>query len=245
METQFERLGLVAERVGAVSTDELTRAQLAEFCSPARGEWRTPSELACALSHLKVLEQIEGGSAAHALVLEDDAVLSQTLSRFLAEYSAQEDILRIETALHPVRSGPIERRVGDIGIAKYFGGVAGAAGYIISQAAAATVIAGHWLPRLPADLVLCNSYQVASMGLTVRHTDPGMCVQSYLYGDNTLGSDLTDRNGRAVVEGPFWRDRIPYLVTEGIKRDVFVGVANTWHQYFGGARKRLIPFKAD
>jgi glycosyl transferase family 25 len=79
IENALERYGLLAERISAVDGSQLTDAELLSHydLNKNSSEYFAPlnkSEIACFLSHRKVLRQfVEGGSSDFALVLEDDA----------------------------------------------------------------------------------------------------------------------------------------------------------------------------
>jgi glycosyl transferase family 25 len=79
IENELDRYGLLAERIPAVDGSQLTDAELFRHYDPNKNssEYFAPlkkSEIACFLSHRKVLRQfVEGGDSDFALVLEDDA----------------------------------------------------------------------------------------------------------------------------------------------------------------------------
>lgn len=249
MEDQFSRLGLAATRIEAVTPDELSAEDLDRWCNPARGRWHTPPELCCSLSHLKATRTLQASEHPYALVLEDDAVLSASLPRFLLAYDAESppyDLVRIETSLERLRlkrgAGP---DIGGVAICSSYSPTAGAAGYVVSRRAAGLASAGREMWLKPPDQVFFNPYEPLPRRLVVRQTDPGLCIQTYLLeatGLPDLPSDLVGRNARAVAEAPhFWR-RLPHVIAVALERDVVVGAQKAWHQYVGGARKRRIEF---
>jgi glycosyl transferase family 25 len=79
IENALDRYGLLAERIPAIDGSQLTDAELFRHYDPNKNssEYFAPlkkSEIACFLSHRKVLRQfVDGGASDFALVLEDDA----------------------------------------------------------------------------------------------------------------------------------------------------------------------------
>src|SRR5207249_2273941 len=82
MEAQFASLGLSAERIEAATPSEISEPDRRAWCDPSRATWMTEGEFACNLSHLRAWALILERGLTHALILEDDAVLSASLPRF-------------------------------------------------------------------------------------------------------------------------------------------------------------------
>lgn len=252
MEGQFGRLGLSATRIEATAEASLTKEQLARHCDPRHGAWVMPRELCCTLSHIRTLEIFLASTARYALILEDDALLSRSLPRFLSAYESENerfDFCRIETSLEPVRR--IDGRDPDIAgvaISRVFSQSAGTAAYVVSRRAAERLAASPLLLVKPLDNVLGDPYNPVFRGLTVRHADPGLAIQTRLLeaGEGpSLATEIGGRRKRAEMERPhFWR-RLPHIVASALERDVVIGVRRTFHRYVDGARRKRIPFRPD
>lgn len=85
---QLQRLGLPFTRLSAVDAHALTPQQRASLDEPAyrRKHGMTPvmGELGCYLSHVQAMQQLLASPAEFALVLEDDALLHDSLPAVLA-----------------------------------------------------------------------------------------------------------------------------------------------------------------
>jgi glycosyl transferase, family 25 len=253
MEGQFQALGLAARRIEAVTPAELTPADLARYGDPQRLHWLTPTEISCSLSHLKAMRAFTAGGAPHAVIFEDDVVLSPSLPGFLTAFEAAPPafgLVKLETFDEPLRLKPgNEGEIAGVALRRGFGGSSGSAGYIVSRRAAEIILGRDDLCRASADRALFNPHEPLGRHVTMRLADPGLCIQEHrLPGRSPTGnvSDLhTDRTGRAAAEQPLsWR-RLPLLLARGFNRDIREGSIKTWHQIVGGARKQRIPFKAD
>jgi glycosyl transferase family 25 len=97
---RLNKLSIQFERVAAVDGSLLTNAQIEGFVKNA--PWRrknTPGEIACYLSHLKVMKIIRDKKIERAVILEDDANPGAGLNIWLDPNRAPEwphDILKLE-----------------------------------------------------------------------------------------------------------------------------------------------------
>lgn len=92
MQWQMEDLGLDFLRVEAIDGRNLDEAELKarQTCRTAHTPFlacRVLNEVACNLSHAKVLELIANGIDEYGVVLEDDALLSKKSAQFLQDSS--------------------------------------------------------------------------------------------------------------------------------------------------------------
>ncbi len=181
MQEQFAKLGLSAVRIEAVSPADLTDRERDLYCNPRRLRGLSDAEYCTNKSHAKAWRAVVASGKDHALILEDDAILSASLPRFLAAVDAQGtdlDIIRIETFQIPLRYGPVESWVlPDVGLRRCHVRDPGAAGYIVSREAAA------WLGDEPSyqttliDAYLFDPFTPVGSRLKIRQTDPALCVQ--------------------------------------------------------------------
>lgn len=250
METQFRSLGLHAERIAAVTPSDLSEDQKTRHCAPHNWDWMTQAELSCSLSHLKALETFLASDAEQALILEDDVQMSRSLPRFLEAVDAQPghyDILRLETYLDGQRLMPsIERTIEGIDIRRSWSWCAGAAAYLVSRHAAKKILDSGEFLRLQTDGALFNPYQSLSRLLVVRHCVPGLAVQHDRLDRNRQDSDLAEPRKQHEKPLPLpWAQRAFRKIAGIFKTEIVYGSQRQFHTIVGGARKVLVPFKAD
>lgn len=250
MEEQFSTLGLHAQRIEAI-TPEVIPVELArKFTVPSRYRWLTLGELACTLSHLKAMETLLAGKATHALILEDDAVLSGYLPKFLAEFALAPpsfDLVRVETYDDWLRIHPrADHLVGEIELRSVYTAPSGTAGYVISRRGAEKVLLNQDVFRAQVDLTLFHPFARLGKRMSIRHADPGLCIQIHkLHRDRVFG--LTDidiyRAQRDAIEAPYWR--LHFDIFEWLDKYLHVGVVNRWHELVDGVRRRSILFRSE
>lgn len=250
METKFERLGLPAERISAVTPSELTPAQTARYCDPTQRHWMTDVELCCSLSHIKVLERFLADGGDYAMVLEDDAVLSASLPAFLRTFETQRpsvDLLRLETDLNGQRLMPKpETTINGVGISQSWSWAAGSAAYVVSRHGAKTIIDSQELLRLQVDGALFNPYEPLARRLTMRHCLPALAVQIDRLDTERRDSDIAVARTQHAQPSPLPWPKRAFRTAAGIfKTEVIYGSQRLFHTAFGGARKVPVPFSAD
>lgn len=240
MEGQFERLGLKAERIEAVTPDDLTDLHRSLYCNPNRRWSMTESRFCCNLSHLKAWDALIGSGKGRALVLEDDAILSDSLPRFLDALSAAgslPSVIRIEKSWQRSRYyGPVEAWVlPDVGLRKCVSHDVGSAGYIM------TLDAAKWLRLEPSfnrqlvDGFLFAPFSRVGRRLNVLQTDPALCMQ--LGGaDRKIGASSI--NGPEDAAHKAARKKNPYIkfsrhleiwITQDLPRGVLGLIARIRH----------------
>ena len=187
MERQFDRLGLSADRVVALTPAQLPSDRVVRFSDPNKYRWMTTTELACSSSHGLALRAALNSGASLSLILEDDVVLSPELPHFLDSLAVTSpfDVLRIETNLGPIRISPQRIPLVD----GFEGRVAtgwcnGSAGYVVNRHAAELLLQGVALFEMPIDEVLFNPYRRIAKKLRIVHCEPALCYQ--------LASDAMD-----------------------------------------------------
>lgn len=158
MDEQFTRLGIVAERVEAVTVAEVGEARMAPHAD-RRNPWHmTRVEVACVMSHEQAWRRMLGAGQPFALILEDDAVMGDGLKAFLdPAFSAdlQPEVVKLETMYERVRLGRAVRKVADrFGVHQLLASHMGAAAYIISAGMARRALADPALPRMSVDRYL-------------------------------------------------------------------------------------------
>ncbi|KQW77248.1 hypothetical protein ASC89_18815 [Devosia sp. Root413D1] len=228
MEEQFARLGIVAERIDAVTIAGVGEARMALHADPHNPWAMTRVEVACVMSHEKAWRHMLDAGNEFALILEDDAVMGDGLKAFLEPAFSSDlrpDLVKLETMYERVRLGRAVRTVaGRFGVRQLLASHMGAAAYIISASMARRALADPRLPRMSVD-----RYMFSRGGPIIPHrrlfqVDPAPVVQLEHYRGNKPAdaerSDLKrDRDGHhAGVPRPLrhrWRDglgRVAYTL---------------------------------
>ena len=252
MDGQFRALGLAAERVDAITPAGLSAADLETSCNPRRGNWLTPMELCCSLSHVAALKAFLASDAPHALVLEDDAVLSTRLPRFLAHFESEPlgiDLLRLETRHENLRLLPDDRpEIEGVRFYTLHSWASGSAGYIVSRGAAQRIAESRMTRLHASDRFLFNTYLPLLRQLVTLQANPALIVQAdQLQTGNLpkLVSQLADRHTKRSAQAPYYWRRRPARIANWIRRDIIVAAQKAWHQYVRGAKKTPVPFAPD
>jgi glycosyl transferase family 25 len=249
MEEQFDRFGLMATRVEAVTADEVPPADRDAYCHPSRPFWLSTKECACTLSHLNVMRALLDSADALALVLEDDVALSPRLPAFLAAIEAAPpdfDLLRIETGDTRVRVLSVQPALAGIEIVRLVGYDSGSGGYLVSRRGAERLLKSVEARRRPVDQAWFDSQAPLARQLVVRQTVPGLCIQSRfeVAGVPLLESDLGNGDTRPAAEAPWvWRHRLNRF-SRALHRDTITAFRKQWFQRVEGARLLRIPFLA-
>jgi glycosyl transferase family 25 len=237
MEAQFAKLQMSATRIAAVTPDTL----------PARtnpGRDLSLGELCCTLSHLEAMRRFLKTGARHALILEDDAVLSPALPKFLEAYMASVlpiDVVRIETFMEDLRMDRSGPEVGGVELLRLFTRPGGTAGYIVSRRGAEIVLNTSEMTKAPFDRALYDPYRRAAKRLRVRQAFPALCIQDQRRSGNPEHPSDLHPNGHGSTERPSrMRD-----VEEHLRRDIIGAPHRLWNQFRHGTTKRNVPFLAS
>jgi GR25 family glycosyltransferase involved in LPS biosynthesis len=157
MQSELARAGIAAERVEAVTPADLPPALLAEVTG--RDHRRlAATELACSFSHRRIWQLMLKRRINMALILEDDALLSTTLSAALADQAflaAGFDAIQLET--HPSRAvlgRRLPSRLPGIGRHPLMSSSLGTAGYVITAPWARQLLEDPALNLFPVDKVM-------------------------------------------------------------------------------------------
>jgi glycosyl transferase family 25 len=159
---QLSDLGLRHTRVEAIDAAAVDPGWLeAQFAAPGAFGPLSAAEQACLLSHFRAYAQFLATPAqagSHAIILEDDVLLS-TAARELASAERLPKMIRLvklERVHGSVMVGPTEvpAPLSAASLARLYSDHSGAAGYIISRAAARTLLALKPRPSVPVDHLL-------------------------------------------------------------------------------------------
>lgn len=176
---QLARVGLPFTRLPAVDARALSAAQRAELDEDAyrRRHGKEPllGELGCYLSHVEVMRRFVASGAPYALVLEDDALVHDSLPAVLSGLVAQPERWDM-VKLSAVHSGtPVT--LGEVApghqLAVMLSRCTGSSAYLMNRRAA-EVYARELLPMsLPYDHVFDQGWR---FGLKVRLVTPTPCT---------------------------------------------------------------------
>lgn len=241
MEQQLQRLGIHGTRVEAATPAELSAEQL-ENCEPRKDGGPSPSSFCCSLSHLKTMERFEAGPHSHALILEDDAVLSSELAPFLAAFqrSPIDGVVRIETGQRGIRFRGTPISLGPVSISRPLSWEGGSAGYMISRRAALEV-RSHIDLTLGYDEALFNPFGRLRSELRLFQTVPALVVQAHLRPSSKYPNFERDIVSAAARQHEHWTKHLRRNLRSIYHREIIYGSQRTLQQLMG-ARKQVIPF---
>lgn len=214
MERQFEALGVAAERIEAVHTDEVPPA-LVEWHKTTQSLWRLDEgDLACGLSHQRGWQMLLASGAPAALMLEDDAQLTAPVLDFLDPELLGRlgaDLLKLETFREPVKLGSSPQRVGSTELRELCSSQMGGAAYVLSRDIAERSLASPLCNQMGIDRFLFGRGGYHLLRSRVLQASPSPCIQvDKLETSNSIGesniattrtpsSDRPARDLRAVI----------------------------------------------
>jgi glycosyl transferase family 25 len=215
MERQFARLGLIAERIAAVTPETLGSE------TRAMGPALAASELCVTASHRIAWRRLLDLERAHALILEDDAYLSAMLPAFLRAAPADIeglDLVRIETGRRRVRVGPPTHALScGVTLHRAHSDQWGTAGYLISHRCARRMLEEPRLFAAPLDRALFDPCQPLFSANDWRQCAPGLCIQGDQLeqsDDDLWRSDVTSQRRQRRAGEPrktqrkSWREKL-------------------------------------
>lgn len=251
MEEQFDSLGLQAERIEAVTPDDISQSDLETYCDSRNRQWMPPKALSCNLSHERAWQRMLEDGHGSALILEDDAILSRSLPEFLAALdgaTAPYSLIRIETKINPVGVLPVDTMLTEtIALRRCRSTNSGAAGYVIRADLAQELIGSVEMRVLLIDGLLYHPFIPIARKLDVGYTDPALCIQL----------ELSDRHAEPTaasnLRGP--RDKGIYARKHPIRRFgrkvlswFTIDARSAWDHFYWsrrGLEMKVIPFRPD
>lgn len=211
MYQQFEKAGLVFERVAAIDGKTLSDDEVANV--KLNLGWEQPlnrSELGCFLSHRKCLEQIVQSGEQFAAVFEDDVKFSGTAKQFFRSDTwipSDADLIKLETHGRKVlMDKPVTVIAGEYSIARLRSQNILAAGYIISAKCAASLLARMDDAVAPMDHFLFTPACGFFNDLTIYQVSPVICDQAGL--ESTLSGDRAQHH----QSPPVWKKIIREII---------------------------------
>jgi glycosyl transferase family 25 len=179
---QLSQLRLPFKRIPAVPRELAVNLAPALRSEVEKEKNITAAELACLLSHMKCWRRLIESPSTHALILEDDVVISPLLADLVqaspALFADRTGLIRLETYQKPVS---LKRRSsfkhGSISFHTMHSTHWGAAAYIIHRDFAHRLVHSGSLPALPVDDILFNSGSSFFSTCDVYQAVPGVCIQ--------------------------------------------------------------------
>jgi len=230
MTRQLVPLGLDYEIVAGVLGAGLTAEHRRQHYDDRKAKLRysrslLPSEIGCALSHLKVYREIEARRLGCALVLEDDVVLPRDLGACLAECEATIDPARPEVwLLSPARGDeapPARARLrSGRSVVPFVSGVY-TSSYIVTAASAKSMLAELY----PVGDVADCWHRLARYGVVdLFVVSPPLIEQN----QNDFGSSTTAEYWHQVGDGPFIRLAYKARRLRSVLWDAFYAPYRRW-----------------
>jgi glycosyl transferase, family 25 len=221
---QAASAGVRFERLPAVDGRAIAPAERERMLSP---QWQfqplNPGEVGIFLSQRMAWQRLLDSGDPMAAVFEDDVLLAPEAGRLLARLAEggwQADIVKLETTLRPVVLGEsahlLDAAHGLRPLRSWHGG---AAGYVITRAAAERLLAATWPLADPVDQVLFNPLARVSATLALLQLVPALCVQKNIFERHGAGPAAGDASGEfaTTIERPATRGR---LLRHGLVTDL-------------------------
>jgi glycosyl transferase family 25 len=233
MERQFAELGLAAERVEAITVDQVPQPLIDYHLQPHPGRRCSPGELACGLSHAAVWQLILDRGHNAAIVLEDDALLSPAIVPFANDpdllRATRADLIRLETWRSEVRLGSPVKRLGQIALQELAAQHLGSSAYLISAKAAAHTLLSPRLHQMQVDLLLFSHLGIHLFRSRVLQANPSPAIQLHRHGKAPeIGlSDISPyRTSKRIMfsngNGGRWRRLLASKIA------IWAGLARLW-----------------
>lgn len=163
MAAQLERLGLAYERFDAIDAKTADPVELsAPFASEGAMAELTPGDKACTTSHMHLWRRIAPGPEGHAVILEDDVLISDAARKFLSAddwIPPAAGLIKLERFGDPDQLTVIDRQGAQVfgrEVAPLLSRHPGSGGYIISREKAALLAGMTQKIDLPIDQLLFN-----------------------------------------------------------------------------------------
>jgi glycosyl transferase family 25 len=190
-ERQLARIGLVAERITAVTPADIPSDRIA-----AAARFMSATELACSYSHRKIWQMMVDRQLSGALIMEDDALLSASITTVLStsELASACDALQLES--HPTNAliGPPIPLADGVHRHRLMSSSLGTCAYYITGPFAARMLAHDKLDTLAVDRILFGRGGGIIYSSQIYQTVPALAVQLDMFakGKSSAGrSDLT------------------------------------------------------
>jgi len=178
MEHQFSARGIKAERIIAVSIEEVSlEADGITFGNQMERPW-LDAEKACCLSHRKCWKRIVNGNDEFGAVFEDDVHLASDSAEFVTNSAwipSGVEAVKLETYSNKVWIDKRHMLVQGRALHRLKSNHYGSAGYILSRKAAATLLEQTTNIKMPLDHLIFDP--IYNFGLPVWQLSEAICIQ--------------------------------------------------------------------
>lgn len=189
MEEQFDRLGMVVERIEATTKDQVPEERMAPHRAPRNRNAMSQVEVASVLSHEHAWRNFLETGAEHALILEDDIVMSEGMPHFLDPSLHKDmgvDIMKLETFRRKVHLGRVRRTVeGRWAVRQLLSSHMGAAAYVISRTRAQRTLTDPLARTMTVDRYLFDKRGPVLPAKGIFQVEPAPSVQMHLHAGST------------------------------------------------------------
>ncbi|KKB78381.1 hypothetical protein VW35_12180 [Devosia soli] len=244
MEAQFDRLGLDAERIEAITPADIPPALIERHTSRRHVEHVRLTELSCTLSHHKALKAFLATEENHALILEDDVVLAPAVKSLIATDLAGFDILRLETFFDPqhhFRSGAVA--ICPFKLHRIASRCAGTAAYIVNRHAASDILRHEAARSRSYDFVLFFPFRPPGSRLAAMQVIPALAAQDHRLQPEAYASDIQQaadtRPPKPAHLRPF------HAIAEFWLSDLSINLVKTANRALGRTRREVVPVSLD
>lgn len=185
MDEQFARLGFPAERIEAVTTADVPADRMAPHLDPLNSTAMSRVEVACLMSHERSWQRFLTTGAAHALVLEDDVVMSEGLLHFLdagLHADLGVELMKLETFRQNIHLGRAHRIVDDRwAVRQLLSSHLGTGAYVISRPRAERILADPVARTMAVDCYLFDKRGPLVPAKGIFQVEPAPTVQLHLH----------------------------------------------------------------
>ena len=244
MEQLLAERGIAADRIEAITPADLSDEQIQRYTAIGNLHNVTPAELSCSLSHHLALRRFLESGDTHALIMEDDIVISKQVPALLKAIPPQCDILRLETFMKTQHTWvKPDCQIGPFTLHRVDSICYGTAAYVVSRRAALALVEHQQSLAFPYDHVLCNPYRLPCSRLKILQVNPAVARQMDRDPAGLYTSDVQVRAG-TVPAKPFPVSMLHGMV-EFWQREIRMGIPKTLRQLLGHTRRGIVPFDMD
>lgn len=211
MAGQLARVGLAAEFFPATDgADAEVASAVARLDVGPSGYRLVPGAYACFQSHRRIWQTLVQSGDGHAMILEDDMVLSEGMAGLLSAdwLPSDADIVKLETRLVRVALGrPHHGSLPGRKIRRLHSSHFGTGCYVISRAAAERLLEMTRNPIDPIDEVIFDDRSAVFRALTLYQMFPAPAVQGNIFpGAETVeawtATSIENRLGTTIAPAP-------------------------------------------
>ena len=245
LESQLHRLGIAAERVDATLAKDLPPQLVAQHVALGAHARFSLREFSVGVSHVEAARRFLATGEQHALILEDDIVLSGNLPKLIATFESDSqgiDLLRIETFNRPSQiSIKSKGELAGYALHTIHGWAWGAAAYIISRQAAQALVQNPKVLDNIIDRVLYRPHRTILGPIKRRQLVPALAIQADRMEGAVWGADSDLTAGRTEgLSAP--KPGLAKALANFVDAEITIALPSALHRIAGLSHKRIIPF---